>query len=120
MKKLWLILAASCLFFAGYYAHGQPTNKVTLGWTPPLDLSIPMVYELEQTVSLAAPNWVIIASNIPSSTTNYLVTNLNKAFYAWRIRSVNATNSAWKTDFSNTATTLWPGRGGQLTATLTP
>jgi len=100
-------------------AAGPATNTVTLYWTAPTNSPVPFVYEVHQTLSLTAPVWTVVAANIPSTTTNQVL-NIDRDFKAWKVRCVNATNSAWVSDFSNVASTAWPSAGGNLGIRLGP
>ena len=121
----WYILTAICFILAiltlaaKAQAAGPATNVVTLTWTAATNTTIPTVYEVHQTLSLTTPAWVVIAANIPSTTTN-LTLSTDRDFKAFKVRSVNATNSAWTSDFSNVATTAWPSPGGNLGIRLGP
>lgn len=118
----YLIFALVCFFLAGYVLHaaGPATNVVTLVWEAPTNSPVPFVYEMQQTLSLSGnPVWTTIAANIPSTQTNLTLT-IDKDLKFFRVRCVNATNSAWASDFSNTASTLWPGQGGNLGIRLGP
>ena len=94
-------------------AAGPATNVVTLHWTGPTNSEVPFVYEVHQSLLVTNGPWVVIAANIPSAQTN-LTLNIDRDTKFWKVRCVNATNSAWFSDFSNTASTLWPGQGGNL------
>ncbi len=101
-------------------AAGPPTNIVTLSWSPPATSTVPYVYEVHQTTTLATNAvWTVIAANIPSNIT-FLQLQIDKDVKYWKVRSVNSTNSVWVSDFSNTASTLWPGQGGSLAVRLGP
>jgi len=115
-----LFILAILTLAAKAQAAGVATNVVTLTWTASTNTSIPTVYEVHQTLSLATPTWVVIAGNIPSTTTNLTVSNIDRDFKAWKVRAVNATNSTWTSDFSNVATTAWPSPGGNLGIRLGP
>ncbi len=116
--KLKLILLAAVLA-AGFSARaaGPATNVVTLVWTAPTNSTVPFVYEVQQSSDLIL--WTVIAPSVPSGTTN-MTLQVDKDLKCWRVRSVNATNSAWASDFSNVASTLWPAAGGNLSIQLGP
>ena len=119
---LLLVIAATCLFISGVMTHAQAagpaTNQVTLVWNAPTNSPVPYVYEVNQTLSLSGtPVWTVVAANIPSTTTNQTLM-IDRDFKAWKVRCVNATNTAWVSDFSNVATTLWPSSGGNLSVRL--
>ena len=118
--KSILLLSALCLFLSGAVSHaaGPATNVVTLTWDPPTNSPVPYVYEIHQTPSLVLPSWTVLVT-FPSGATNFTM-NIDRDFKAWKIRCVNATNSAWASDFSNVATTLWPSSGGNLGIRLGP
>ncbi len=118
MKYKLLIL---CFMLAGCVensqAAGPATNVVTLVWTAPTNSTVPFVYEVQQSSDLIL--WAVIAPSVPSGTTN-MTLQVDKDLKCWRVRSVNATNSAWASDFSNVASTLWPAAGGNLSIQLGP
>jgi len=104
-KSIALIaLALLCAFVAGYVAHGQITNTVSLAWTNPPNTGWPVYYELEETDSLRFPNWHVIASEIPFWIDNHVVSGLVRKYYAWQLCSVVTTNPSIKSDYSNIAT----------------
>lgn len=94
------------------------TNVVTLAWRAPVQM-VPTVYEVQQTLSLVNPVWTVIAANIPATTTNLTLT-IDRDLKFWRVRTLNATNSAWASDFSNVAHTLWPNPSDSLSIRLGP
>ena len=112
-----LFIIVACAYCAK--AAGTTTNVVTLAWSPPVSSPVPYVYEMEQSLSLVNPVWTTIAANIPSSQTNLTLT-VDKDTKFWRICAVNATNTAWKSDFSNVASTLWPSPSDKLSIRLGP
>lgn len=121
----WFILTAICFILAMLtlaakaQAAGPATNVVTLTWTAPTNNTVPFVYEMQQTLSLTTPAWVTIAANIPSNVV-FLTLNVDRDMKFFRMRSVNSTNSAWVSDFSNVASTAWPAPGGNLGIRLGP
>ncbi len=124
--KSKLLLLAACLVLAGNLeaqtqAAGPATNQVTLVWTAPTNSPVPYVYEVQQSSDVAVPIivWTVIANNVPSNQTT-LTLNIDRSSKYWRVRSLNATNAAWSSDFSNVASTLWPGQGGNLSVRLGP
>jgi hypothetical protein len=100
-------------------AAGAATNVVTLVWDAPTNSPVPFVYEVQQALSLTAPVWTTVAANIPSTQTNLQLT-IDRDLKFWRMRSVNATNTAWVSDFSNVASTLWPPWSDGLRIRLGP
>jgi hypothetical protein len=120
----WFMLVAVCFILAVLtvaakaQAAGAVTNVVTLTWTGPTNSSVPYVYEIQQS-SLNTNNWLTLIANVQSSSSNFTMV-VDKELKFFRIRAVNATNSAWFSDFSNTASTLWPGQGGNLGIRLGP
>ncbi len=126
-SKLLLIASAAAFFAAGYVVNAQSlfagpaTNQVTLAWTAPTNSPVPYVYEVQQSADVAVPIivWTVIAQNIPSTQTT-LSLNIDRTTKYWRVRSVNQTNASWSSDFSNVASTLWPGQGGNLSVRLGP
>lgn len=102
-----------CLLLVALTAYGQATNSLRLEWTPPPYDGIPYYFEVLQTTNPYLTNWIVVRSNIPSETPYHPVV-VDVAFKAWKVRCVNATNSVYKSDFSNVATTAWPGRGNNL------
>ena len=100
-------------------AAGPATNLVTLTWTAPTNNSVPYVYEVQQATSITVPNWLTLAQNIPSNIL-FLTLSVDRDMKWFRIRSVNSTNSIWVSDFSNVASTAWPGQGGNLSIRLGP
>ena len=91
------------------------TNVVTLVWTAPVANGVPFLYEMHQSTDLIA--WSVIASNIPPATTN-ITLNVDKVQKFWKIRSVCSTNTAWVSDFSNVAQTIWPPQSDLLSIRL--
>ena len=100
-------------------AAGPATNVITLTWTAPTNSSVPFVYEVQQATSITIPNWGTVANNIPA-TTLFLTLTVDKDMKWFRVRAVNQTNSIWTSDFSNVASTAWPGQGGSLSIRLGP
>ena len=121
----WFILAAVCWILAVLtlaaraQAAGPATNVITLTWTAPTNSAVPFVYEVQQATSITIPNWGTVANNIPA-TTLFLTLNVDKDMKWFRVRAVNQTNSIWTSDFSNVASTAWPGQGGNLSIRLGP
>ena len=120
------MLAAICFILAiltvaaKAQAAGPATNVVTLTWTAPTNSGgVPFVYEVQQTASITVPSWITVGNNIPS-TTLFFTISVDRDMKWFRVRSVNQTNSIWVSDFSNVASTAWPGQGGNLSIRLGP
>jgi len=120
----WYIITAVCFILAiltvaaKAQAAGPATNVVTLTWTAPTNSPVPFVYEIQQS-SLNTNNWLTLIASVAGNATNFTMV-VDKDLKFFRIRAVNATNSAWFSDYSNTASTLWPGQGGNLGIRLGP
>ena len=118
------MLAAICFILAiltlaaRAQAAGPATNVVTLMWTAPTNSPVPYMYEIQQS-SLNTNSWLTLIAALPGTATNFTMV-ADKELKFFRIRAINATNSAWASDFSNTASTLWPGQGGNLGIRLGP
>ncbi len=116
-RKLLLLVSAACFVCAGYVvkaqAAGPATNQVTLFWQALISPMTPYVFEVQQS-NLNTNSWITIANNLPSTTlTLTLLVDKDPARF-WRVRALNATNSAWATDFSNLVNPAWPGLIGTL------
>jgi len=111
----WII--ATITYCANAQAAGPATNTVTLVWVAPTNSPVPFTYELHQSLSLVNPVWTVVAANIPATQTNLSLT-IDRDLKYWKLRCINATNTAWTSDFSNVASTLWPTSGGNLSIRL--
>src|SRR5678815_2314933 len=121
----WLMIAAVLFILAiltlaaRAQAAGPATNLVTLTWTAPTNNAVPYVFEVQQANSITVPSWFTIGNNIPSNIL-FLTVSVDRDMKWFRVRSVNSTNSIWVSDFSNVASTAWPGQGGNLSIRLGP
>jgi hypothetical protein len=125
LKQVLLFTIAILAFFlpdtiSQAQAAGPATNVVTLFWTaaPPTSPAVPFFYEVHQSTNLALNVWTVIA-NVPSNTLQFSL-SVDKDMKSFKVRTVNSTNSIWVGDFSNVASTAWPGTGGNLAIRLGP
>jgi len=119
-KNKYLVIAAVYWIAATItycvVASGPATNVVTLTWIGPTNSPVPYVFEVQQSL-LNTNSWTSFSPYLPSTTTN-LTLSIDRDLKFWRVRALNATNNAWATDFSNVASTLWPGQGDGLSIRL--